>query len=76
VELALRGGGDLREAGVPITAAIASGSGGLQGVTTAITDGHGRARFENLAIVGSGPHTLRFSAEGFEPAVSRRIQVE
>ena len=47
--------------GVEVTAAIASGSGTLEGTTTATTDASGVARFLDLGIAGTGSHTLVFT---------------
>lgn len=48
--------------GVVVTAGIASGSGRLQGTPTATTLATGRAKFIDLGIAGTGPHTLRFTS--------------
>ncbi|HYC32856.1 MAG TPA: galactose oxidase-like domain-containing protein [Gemmatimonadales bacterium] len=48
--------------GVEVTAAIATGSGTLEGTTTATTDDGGVARFLDLGIAGTGSHTLAFTA--------------
>ncbi len=50
--------------GVVVTAAIASGSGTLQGKATAITLSTGVAKFGDLGIAGTGPHTLRYTTGG------------
>src|SRR5690242_1444155 len=53
------------QAGVAVTASIASGGGTLGGTTTQITDAQGRATFPDLVISGSvGPRTLFFTANG------------
>src|SRR3954453_8676883 len=49
-------------AGAVVTAAIASGSGGIQGALTATTKANGSATFADLGIAGTGNHTLRFTA--------------
>jgi hypothetical protein len=49
-------------AGVQVTARIASGSGTLEGNTTATTDANGDAIFGDLGISGTGEHTLEFAA--------------
>ena len=76
-EIELRAGDDdLERAGVTITASIASGAGTLGGTTTATTDSDGRAQFSDLSISGAtGPHTLRFTAEGFGEVTSNTIDV-
>jgi hypothetical protein len=48
--------------GVEVTASKASGTGTLQGNTSATTDAGGIARFGDLGIEGSGSHTLAFTA--------------
>ncbi|HKU60403.1 MAG TPA: galactose oxidase-like domain-containing protein [Gemmatimonadales bacterium] len=50
--------------GVVVTASIASGSGTLQGKLAITTNGSGIAKFLDLGIAGTGPHTLRFSTSG------------
>jgi hypothetical protein len=47
---------------VQVTASIASGSGTLEGITTATTNGSGVATFGDLGIRGVGSHSLRFTA--------------
>jgi galactose oxidase len=47
---------------VVVTASIATGSGTLQGTVTATTSASGTAKFVDLGIAGTGPHTLRFTA--------------
>jgi hypothetical protein len=48
--------------GVQVTAALATGSGTLDGTTTATTDASGIARFGDLGISGTGSHTIAFTA--------------
>jgi hypothetical protein len=50
--------------GVVVTATIASGSGTLQGRTSATTGSSGVAKFVDLGIAGTGQHTVRFSTGG------------
>src|SRR5205814_1814006 len=71
------GAGNLvSQAGVTVTAAIATGGGTLGGTLTAATNGSGVASFTNLAITGTtGDRTLSFSATGLTPAVSGTITV-
>jgi hypothetical protein len=57
----------LDAAGAPVvdatvTAAIASGSGTLEGTATAVTNDDGSALFGDLGIAGTGGHTLSFTA--------------
>lgn len=47
---------------VIVTASVATGSGTLQGTVTATTTASGTAKFIDLGIAGTGPHTLRFAA--------------
>jgi hypothetical protein len=47
--------------GEEVTASIGSGSGQLEGKTTATTDASGIARFTDLGINGTGDHTLEFT---------------
>src|SRR5439155_1296794 len=69
-------GNAVNQAGVTITAAIATGGGTLGGTVTAATNGSGVASFTNLSISGTaGDRTLSFSATGLTPAVSGTITV-
>jgi PKD repeat protein len=76
-EVQLRAGGDdVERAGVIVSVSVATGGGTLGGTTTTTTDGGGRARFNDLSINGAtGPHTLRFSADGFASVTSNTIEV-
>ena len=47
--------------GVVVTATVNTGPGTLQGTVTATTGSTGVARFGDLGIAGTGPHTLRYS---------------
>lgn len=53
-------------AGVEVTAAIASGSGTLEGTTTATTNASGVAKFGDLGVAGTGSHSLKFTAGTLE----------
>src|SRR5207249_1935596 len=69
-------GNAVSQAGVTITAAIATGGGTLGGTLTATTTSGGTASFTNLSISGTtGDRTLSFSATGLTPAVSGTITV-
>lgn len=69
-------GNPVTTAGVTISASIASGSGTLGGVTTAVTGANGRATFVDLAIVGAvGSYTLRFQAPGLTEVISSPIAI-
>src|SRR3989454_123089 len=64
-------GNPVNQAGVIVTAAIATGGGTLGGTLTATTIGNGGASFTNLAISGTaGARTLSFSATGFASVTS------
>src|SRR5205807_5046353 len=76
VQLRDGAGNPVSQAGVTITAAIATGGGTLGGTVTAATNGSGVASFTNLSISGTaGDRTLSFSATGLTPAVSGTITV-
>ncbi|HEX8271168.1 MAG TPA: Ig-like domain-containing protein, partial [Longimicrobiaceae bacterium] len=69
-------GNPVGQAGVTVTAAIATGTGALGGATTAITDASGVATFTNLSIGGTaGSRTLAFSASGLAPDTSATVNV-
>ena len=63
------------QAGIVITASIATGSGTLGGTATATTSASGLATFTNLSITGTGSFTLRFAATGLTAATSNTIGV-
>lgn len=63
------------QAGVAVTAALASGGSTLSGTTTVSTNAQGTAAFTNLAISGSGTLTLAFSAPGVASTSSSSITV-
>lgn len=70
------GGNAVPQAGVALTAAIASGGGTLGGATTVNTDASGIATFTNLKITGVvGDRTLSFSASGLTAATSGTVSV-
>ena len=67
-------GNPLAQAGVSVTVQIASGSGSLEGGTTATSDGAGQVAFADLLIRGStGLRTLIFAADGFASAISSPV---
>jgi hypothetical protein len=69
-------GNTVAEAGVVITAAIASGGGTLGGTVSATTNAAGVATFTNLSITGiAGDRTLEFTAGGITPVVSGTISI-
>lgn len=67
-------GNAVSQAGIAVTASVASGPGVLDGTQTVQTGAGGVATFTNLAIVGAvGTYTLRFEAPGLTPVVSPPI---
>lgn len=60
--------------GTTVTATLASGSGTLEGATTATTDANGIATFGDLGIRGSGTYTIAFTA-GSVSATSNSITI-
>src|SRR5207247_1654079 len=69
-------GNAVNQAGVTVTAAIATGGGTLGGTLTAATNGSGVASFTNLSISGTvGERTLTFSAAGFVSVTSGPVNV-
>ena len=69
-------GNEVRQGGVAVQVAIASGTGVLSGATSVGTDGNGRASFSGLTLTGtSGTQTLRFSATGFASVTSQAISL-
>jgi len=61
-EVVVKDGGGSPVGGAEVTASIASGSGTLEGKTTATTNASGVAKFGDLGINGTGAHTLEFTA--------------
>jgi Bacterial Ig-like domain (group 3)/Bacterial Ig-like domain (group 1) len=69
-------GNEVRQGGVAVQVAIASGSASLSGATSVGTDGNGRASFSGLTLTGpTGTQTLRFSATGFASVTSQPISL-
>jgi len=76
VQLKAPNGSDKHQAGVAVTASLASGTGTLAGTITEQTDANGTATFTDLSITGSaGSYTLRFAAAGVIPAISSGITI-
>src|SRR5207237_1317739 len=74
VQLRDGAGNPVSQAGVTVTAAIATGGGTLGGTLTATTTGTGVATFTNLAITGTaGDRTLSFSATGLTSVNSATV---
>ena len=62
------------QAGVPITASVASGAGTLSGVLTVNTNASGQAAFSGLALNGpAATYTIAFSSPGLGQVVSPPI---
>lgn len=69
-------GNNVLQAGLPVSAAIATGNPALLGTATVNTDANGTATFTNLAIGGvTGSRTLVFSVFGLTSATSTAINV-
>jgi ribulose-5-phosphate 4-epimerase/fuculose-1-phosphate aldolase len=76
VQLQDASGNAVAQAGVEVTAAIATGGGTLGGTATVNTDANGTATFTGLSITGTvGDRTLSFSATGLTGATSGTISV-
>src|SRR2546425_6408226 len=76
VQLRDGSGNPVSQAGVVVTAAIATGGGTLGGTLTATTNGSGVASFTNLSISGTaGDRTLSFSATGLTGVNSTVITI-
>jgi hypothetical protein len=69
-------GNPVLQAGVTVSATIASGGGTLGGTTSVLTNASGQASFTNLAITGTaGAHTLLFAASGYTGITSNTISL-
>jgi hypothetical protein len=66
-------GNAVGQAGITITASVASGSATLSGGSTATTNSAGAASFATLTLSGTGTVTLDFSAPGLSSARSGSI---
>jgi len=60
-KVVVKDGSGVAVPGVVVTVAATGGSGTLQGKLTATTNASGVAKFVDLGIAGTGPHTLRFT---------------
>ncbi len=70
-------GNDRQQAGIPVTVAITSGGGTLNGTLTENTDAFGTAIFTNLSIIGTvGARTLTFTSPGLTSVTSGAIDVQ
>ena len=70
----VRDGAGNPASGAEVTVALATGSGTLEGTTTASVDGSGLATFGDLGIRGTGTHSLTFTA-GTVTVTSSPIEV-
>src|SRR6476660_87300 len=76
LQLKAPNGSDQAQAGVAVTASLASGTGTLDGTVTEQTNASGTAAFSDLSITGAaGTYTLRFAAAGVIPAISSGITI-
>jgi hypothetical protein len=75
VQLRDASGNNVSQAGVAITAGIATGGGTLGGTRTVETNGSGQAIYTNLVITGAGAHTLSFTGTDLEPDASTTIDL-
>lgn len=76
IQLQDASGNPVSQAGVAVTAAIASGGGSLGGATTVATNASGTAAFTDLSITGTvGDRTLAFTAPSLAGATSGTISV-
>jgi protocatechuate 3,4-dioxygenase beta subunit len=76
IQLVDASGNPSAQAGVPVTAAIATGGGTLGGTVTVSTNASGQATFTDLFISGSaGTRTLVFFSGGLSAATSGPIAV-
>src|SRR5207302_688330 len=76
VQLRDASGNPASQAGVTVTAAIATGGGTLGGTLTATTNASGVASFTDLSITGTaGDRTLSFSASGLTSVTSTTVGI-
>jgi hypothetical protein len=73
IQLQDANGNAVSQAGVSVTAAVASGGGTLTGTATVSTNATGAASFTNLAITGNGGQTILFTASGLTSVTSSTI---
>jgi subtilisin family serine protease len=74
VELQDDQGAAVGQAGIPVTASIATGGGSLTGTTTVNTASNGRATFTELAVSGlAGPRTLTFTSPNLTAVTSGTV---
>ncbi|MBA4304736.1 MAG: hypothetical protein C0424_10970, partial [Sphingobacteriaceae bacterium] len=76
VQLRDASGNNVAQAGVTITAVIASGANTLGGTLTATTDANGLATFTNLKITGAtGMRTISFTSGSLTPDTSTNVTI-
>ncbi|MGH7582966.1 MAG: beta strand repeat-containing protein [Gemmatimonadales bacterium] len=76
VQLLDAAGDPVSQAGVVVTAAIATGGGTAGGTLTAITNANGAATFFNLSVTGSaGDRTLNFTAPAVTGVTSAAVTI-
>jgi hypothetical protein len=76
IQLRDASGNAVAQAGVSVSAAIASGAGTLSGTTSVATNADGVATFGNLSISGTvGDRTLAFTSTGLTDAASDTITI-
>lgn len=63
------------QSGITINVALGSGGGSLSGTTSAVTNSSGQAVFTNLAITGTGDHSLSFTSTGLTGIASNTFSV-
>jgi hypothetical protein len=70
-------GNTVSQAGVAVTASIATGGGTLAGAVTVSTNANGAATFTDLSLIGLvGTRTLQFTATGLTSVVSSAIDLQ
>jgi hypothetical protein len=69
-------GNNVNEAGIEVTASIASGAGTLGGTRSVSTSASGQAAFNNLQITGLGAYALSFTSASLTAATSYWINVD
>ncbi|RRO23896.1 hypothetical protein EIG84_02735, partial [Flavobacteriaceae bacterium 14752] len=73
VQLQDQAGNPVQQAGLQITASLASGPGSLLGTTSQLTNASGIATFNDLEFDVGGNHIIRFSYAGLDDALSSVI---
>lgn len=73
VTLEDQGGDGVAQAGITVTAELASGPGELLGTLEVDTDGAGQAVFDNLSFSIGGAHIIRFTSPGLDDVITTVI---